>query len=227
MAIGTRLSALGFRLAAQNAALVLAAALPGAAAAQGSGGPQLEVSVLTNSAPAGASVRAARLLNNANTRELLLNGFPAAMRFRLELWRAGAMFDDLESSATWEVLVRYDPYTRLYSVFRRGMRTAEVIGSLPSPEALEAVLAQPVQVALRPERRGTRYYYSVSVDVETLSVSDLDELNRWLRGELQPAVRGKRAPLSALRRGFGTLLSRVLGGDSRHYEARSGTFSSG
>jgi hypothetical protein len=69
-----------------------------------------------------------------------------------------------------------------------------------------------------------RYYYNVVLDVETLSVSDLDELQRWLSGELQPAVRGKRAPLSALRRGFGTLLSRVLGGEKRHYEARSGTF---
>ena len=221
MALGVRLPALAILLATTSGVL----AAP--AAAQGRGGPLVEVSVLTNSAPAGASVRTARLLNNANTRELLLSGFPAAMRFRLELWRVGGMFDDLESAATWEVLVRYDPYTRVYSVYRRGMRTAEDIGALPSPEALEAVLAQPFQVALRPERANTRYYYNVSVDVETLSVSDLDELNRWLRGELEPAVRGKRAPLSALRRGLGTLLSRVLGGDSRHYEARSGTFTSG
>jgi hypothetical protein len=60
--------------------------------------------------------------------------------------------------------------------------------------------------------------------VESLSVSDLDELQRWLRGELQPAVRGRRSPFSALREGFGTLLSRVLGGETRHFESRSGTF---
>lgn len=177
-----------------------------------------------NSPPAGASVRAARLLNDANTRALLQNGFPAAMRFRLELWRAGGMFDDLESAVTWEVLVRYDPYSKLYSVYRRGMRAAEDIGSMSTLELAETEISRPFPVQLRPGRSGMRYYYNVSVDVETLSVSDLDELNRWLRGELQPAVRGKRAPLSALRRGFGTLLSRVLGGDSRHYEARSGTF---
>lgn len=177
-----------------------------------------------NSPPAGASVRAARLLNDANTRALLQNGFPAAMRFRLELWRAGGMFDDLESTVSWEVLVRYDPYAKLYSVYRRGMRAAEDIGSMSTLDLVEHEIARPFPVPLRPGRPGTRYYYNVSVDVETLSVSDLDELNRWLRGELQPAVRGKRAPLSALRRGFGTLLSRVLGGDSRHYEARSGTF---
>ena len=83
---------------------------------------------------------------------------------------------------------------------------------------------EPFPVALRPDRKGAQYYYNVILDVETLSVSDLDELQRWLNGELQPAVRGKRAPLSALRRGFGTLLSRVLGGEKRHYEARSGPF---
>lgn len=220
MALATRLSALGFVLTAASAAF----GAPSIAAAQGRAGPQLEVSVMGNSPPAGASVRAARLLNDANTRALLQNGFPAAMRFRLELWRAGGMFDDLESAVTWEVLVRYDPYSKLYSVYRRGMRAAEDIGSMSTLELAETEISRPFPVQLRPGRPGTRYYYNVSVDVETLSVSDLDELNRWLRGELQPAVRGKRAPLSALRRGFGTLLSRVLGGDSRHYEARSGTF---
>jgi hypothetical protein len=79
-------------------------------------------------------------------------------------------------------------------------------------------------VSLPPRRAGTRYYYNVVVDIEALRVSDLDELERWLKGELRPAVRGKRAPLSALQRGFGTLLSRVLGGETRHYEARSATF---
>jgi hypothetical protein len=219
---GFRLSVFGSRLITLGVALAILGA-PIAAGAQSRAGPQLEVSV-TSSAPGGASVRSARLLNDANTRALLQNGFPAAMRFRLELWRVGGMFDDIESSATWEVLVRYDPYTKLYSLYRRGMRSTEDIGSVSTLEALEVELSRPFLVPLRPGRAGTRYYYNVSVDVETLSVSDLDELNRWLRGELQPAVRGKRAPLSALRRGLGTLLSRVLGGDSRHYEARSGSF---
>lgn len=189
-------------------------------------GPQLEVSVLAaNSPPAGASVRAARMLDYSKMRELLRNGFPAAMSFRLELWRVGGMFDEIESSALWNVLVRYDPYSQQYLVVRRqGAALQEDFGGFPSLESAEAVLERPFEVALRPRRSGAEYYYNVVVDVESLSVSDLDELQRWLRGELQPAVRGKRAPLSALRRGFGTLLSRVLGGEARHYEARSRTF---
>lgn len=192
-------------------------------------GPQLEVSPLAaNSPPAGATVRAARLLDDRQTRELLNNGFPAALRYRLELWRAGGLFDDLESTTEWEVLVRYDPYNQQYSVVRlQGTREAparrESIDGLTSLAAAERVLNEPFPVALRPARNG-RYYYNVVLDIETLSVSDLDELQRWLNGEFQPAVRGKRAPLSALRRGFGTLLSRVLGGEKRHYEARSAAF---
>lgn len=162
-------------------------------------------------------------------RELLSNGFPAALRYRLELWRVGGLFDDLESTTVWEVLVRFDPYSQQYSVVRlHGSKEAptrrESVEGLQSLAAAEKVIDEPFPVALRPSKSDTRYYYNVVLDVETLSVSDLDELQRWLNGELQPAVRGKRAPLSALRRGFGTLLSRVLGGEKRHYEARSATF---
>lgn len=213
------------------AVLFLIVAVP-ASAQRGPRGPQLEVSVLAaNSPPAGASVRASRLLGDRQMRELLVNGFPAALRFRLELWRAGGLFDDLENWTQWEVLVRYDPYSKQYFVVRlqgtkesTNRKETEILGGLPTLEAAESVLDEAFSVALRPGRTAARYYYNVVLDVETLSVSDLDELQRWLNGEFQPAVRGKRAPLSALRRGFGTLLSRVLGGEKRHYESRSGPF---
>lgn len=188
-------------------------------------GPQLEVSPLaSNSPPAGASVVAARMLGDEKIRELLRNGFSAAMTFRLELWREGGMFDELEQSSSWNVLVRYDPYSQQYLAVRRHGPALQDFGGFPTLEAAEVELAKPFPVFLRPNRPGARYYYNVVLDVESLSVSDLDELQRWLRGELEPAVRGKRAPLSALRRGFATLLSRLLGGETRHYESRSGAF---
>jgi hypothetical protein len=192
--------------------------------------PRLEVSILaSNSPPVGASVRASGLLGDPELQELLRNGFPAAMRFRLELWREGGMFDEIEGAPVqWNVLVRYDPYTSQYLVVRsQGARFQEDFGGFPTLAAAEAaVLDKPFAVRLQPTRLGAAYYYNVVVDVESLSVSDLDELQRWLRGELRPAVRGKRSPLSALREGFGTLLSRLLGGETRHYESRSGTFRS-
>ena len=164
------------------------------------------------------------MLASGKIRELPRNGFPAAMTFRLELWRAGGMFHELEGSQQWNVLVRYEPFTQQYMAYRQHGSALEHFGEFPTLEAAEMRLAQPYAVGLAPSRTGSRYYYNVILDVESLSVSDLDELQRWLRGELEPAVRGKRAPLSALRRGFGTLLSRLLGGETRHYESRSGTF---
>jgi hypothetical protein len=187
-------------------------------------GPQLEVTVLAASPPSGATVKTSRLLSDSRTRELLLNGFPTQLSFRLELWRVDNLFDELESETQWDVLVRYDPYTQQYQLVRRGSRSTESVDGFATIASVEEALAHAFPVTLRPRRSGTRYYYNVVLEVETLSVSDLDELDRWLNGELRPAVRGKRAPLSALRRGIGTLLSRVLGGEKRHYEARSGTF---
>ena len=189
--------------------------------------PHIEVSVAqASSVVTGVTVRAAQLLNDAKTRELLVNGFPAALRFRLELWRVGGLFDDLESTTTWQVLVRYDPYAHRYSAVRLQARSTENLGGFATVDAVEAEIASPFPVSLPPKRAGAQYYYNVVVDEQTLSVSDLDELQRWLRGDVQPVVHGHSDPFTALWRGMGTLLSRVLGGTKRHFEARSGTFRS-
>jgi hypothetical protein len=55
-------------------------------------------------------------------------------------------------------------------------------------------------------------------------VSDLDEVERWLRGELRPAVRGQRNPGTAVTRGVRTVVAKLLGAEKRHYEERSGKF---
>jgi hypothetical protein len=57
-----------------------------------------------------------------------------------------------------------------------------------------------------------------------MSMSDLDELEGWLRGELRPAVRGKKNPGTALGRGITKLATRLLGGEKRRYEQRTETF---
>ena len=67
-------------------------------------------------------------------------------------------------------------------------------------------------------------YYHAVLEIEKLSLSDLDELNAWLSGELRPATRGQRNPGTALARGFQTLMLRMLGGENPRYEARSKTF---
>jgi hypothetical protein len=77
---------------------------------------------------------------------------------------------------------------------------------------------------MRAPRGRRRVYYALALDVEMLSVNDLDEVERWLRGELRPAVRGQRNPGTALTRGLRALVVGLLGRENRHYEVRSRTF---
>ncbi|MDQ6888380.1 MAG: hypothetical protein M3068_13995 [Gemmatimonadota bacterium] len=171
-------------------------------------------------------VRGTQLLSSGRLRELLLSGFPARMHYRLELWSAeGWLFNTLKSKTEWDVLVSYSALERRYTVARIAADHATLLGSFDDLRSVDEVIEQPFQPALRPPgRRGERFYYSATLDVELLSVNDLDELQRWLSGELQPAVQGRKSAGTAIGRGVGTLFTRLLGGERRHYEARSSKF---
>lgn len=173
------------------------------------------------------SIVGKNLLTDPTTRELLRNGFATKLHYRVELWREKSWFNDIEGSTEWDVLVQYDPAAQAYRAVRRNGRQLEDFGSFPTLTSVEEPLSKPYRVPLRPRAQGGRYYYNVVLDITTLDVSDLDELQRWLRGEFQPAVRGKTNPASAIKNGLGTLLSRLLGGERRHYEQRSETFTAG
>lgn len=173
------------------------------------------------------SIVGKNLLADPTTRELLRNGFPTKLHYKLELWREKGLFNDVEGSTEWEVLVQYDPASQVYRAVRRNGKQLEDFGGFTTLTSAEDPLNRPYRVPLRPRSQGGRYYYNVFLDITTLDVSDLDELQRWLRGEFQPAVRGKTNPASALKNGIGTLLSRLLGGERRHYEQRSETFTAG
>ena len=173
------------------------------------------------------SVVGKNLLTDPTTRELLRNGFATKLHYRVELWREKSWFNDIEGSTEWDVLVQYDPVAKVYRAVRRNGRQLEDFGSFPTLTSVEEPLSKPYLVALRPRAHGGRYYYNLVLDITTLDVSDLDELQRWLRGEFQPAVRGRTNPASAIKNGLGTLLSRLLGGERRHYEQRSETFTAG
>ncbi|HEY0994356.1 MAG TPA: hypothetical protein VGD77_00050 [Gemmatimonadaceae bacterium] len=172
----------------------------------------------------GPAISASQVLVDATTRELVRSGFPAQLHFRLELWRTGGWFDDLERTVEWDMVVGYDAAAQAYRVRRRYGNQTEELGSFASITGAQMAIERPFRVPVSPRARGRKYYYNLSLDVEVLSVSDLDQLEQWMRGELRPAVRGKNNPVAAVGTGVRTLVSRVLGGERRHYEARSGTF---
>ncbi|HET9776281.1 MAG TPA: hypothetical protein VFP77_06915, partial [Gemmatimonadaceae bacterium] len=47
------------------------------------------------------SVSSAGLLADASMRDLLSNGFPARLHYRLERWVSGRWFDDLKAASEW------------------------------------------------------------------------------------------------------------------------------
>lgn len=175
----------------------------------------------------GPAIRALDILSDGQTRDLMRNGFPARLHFRVELWHAGGLFNALDGTREWDIIARYDPLDKQYRAARLSDDKVTVLGEYPQFPALAAALSAPFDVPLVPGRGGGRYYYNAVVDVEMLSLSDLDEVERWLRGELRPAVRGQRNPGGVLGRGLRTLFVRLLGAERRHYEVRSKTFKAG
>jgi len=170
------------------------------------------------------AISSAGLLTDASMRDLLANGFPARMHYRLERWKVGRWFDDIQAASEWDVIIKYDVLGKRYQVARVFNKKSESLGQYPTLVEAAAAAEAAYQPTISLPRRGQRGYYNLLLDVETLSLSDLDEVERWLRGELKPAVRGEKNPGTALTRGVRTLVVRLLGGEKRHYEARSGTF---
>ena len=186
-------------------------------------GPAVHVDLSSTLTP---MVSVTHVLDDRQLQELMRNGFGVELHFRLELWRTGGLFNDLERSTKWDVLVQSDPSAsrQIFRVRRSDSTQTEDFGRVPSLDSAQALLARPYAVRLPPGRPGVRYYYNVVLDVESLNASDLNELERWLHGDVQPAVRGRSNPLSALKNGIGRLMSRALGGTKRSYEATSPTF---
>lgn len=182
---------------------------------------KLDVAVPLNGAVSeGPSVTVANVLSNPKTRELLRSGFTTGIHFRLELWREGRVVNDLTGRMEWDVFVFYDPTAQRYNVVRRMGSTQENFGGFETITSAEAQFDGPFRAPLHPTRSG-RYYYNLVVDVQSLSESDLDASLQWLRGSSGP-VKGN--PITALRSGLGTFLSRVLGGGKQQYQHQSGRF---
>jgi hypothetical protein len=169
-------------------------------------------------------VSSAGLLTDPSMRDLLANGFPARLHYRLERWVNGRWFDDLKAASEWDVILKYDVLGKKYQAVRVVNKKAQSLGDFGTLEDASAAVETPYQTTIALPKKGQRGYYNLLLDVETLSLSDLDEVERWLRGELKPAVSGKKNPGTALGRGVRTLVVRLLGGEKRHYEARTGTF---
>ena len=189
-------------------------------------GPHVEIQLPTASrlTAEGPLVRARGVLSDARMRELLSSGFPARLHFRAELWSSERWFDQLHRTAEWDVLVQWRGVDQTYEVTQFIAGRALSLGAFVRIEDAEAAVERPLRVPIAAPGSNRRFYYEVALDVETLSVTDLDEVSRWLRGEVQPAFRGERNAGTAITRGLRSLTTRLLGGEQRGYSARSAMF---
>ena len=168
-----------------------------------------------------AAVQIGGLFQDGALVEAVRSGLPLRIRLRVQLWKDG-FFDSQVGQHDWRASVIFDPLTRRFRVQTSHDEGTEVeVNTLE--EAREA-LQLSLDIPLRPRESG-KYYYVAGLEMETLSLSDLEELQRWLQGELAPAVSGDRDVEGALAKGFRRVLVRVLGLPAKRYQIDSPSFS--
>lgn len=192
-------------------------------AAQSREDPAIDVTIVAGDPGGGPLVRASGLLADPEFEDLLRNGFPARLSWRVELWSAGPVVNDFEGGAAWEVLLRFDPVSREWIVTRIERDRTRVLGRFARYAEASATALDGGRVPL-PAMKPRRHYYLARLTLEVLSLSDLQEAERWLRGGLSPAVRGEKSAGSAFGRFFRAIAARLLGSQRQTVEGRSVTF---
>ena len=189
--------------------------------------PVLEVELPAPSqlAVQGPLVRAREMLSGPRILEPLAAGFPARFHFAIELWSEGMLFSRSERRAEYDVIVRHIALENVYEVSRIEVdRPPLALGKFARVDDAESQIGKWSRVGIVAPHSPRRMYYLATLTVQIIDLSDLDELNRWLKGELQPAISGDRNPGTVVSRGLRSFAARLLGGETREYEQKTATF---
>ena len=144
--------------------------------------PTLEVN--PDSSQRNAFVRTANLLEDTPWLTALRQGLPVQLRYRVEVWRSReGWFDALANQYEWQVVVRHQPLLDQFTVYLIFPGRKVRSNVYATPGALGKALGSPYAIPLRPSDEGT-YYYAASLDVQTLSDSDLEDFNKVIKGEI-------------------------------------------
>jgi hypothetical protein len=167
-------------------------------------------------------VRSTGLLADGKFVGLMRSGFPLRLHYRLELWRVrSGWFDQFVREVSWDAVARNDPLADDFVLIRQG----GAVSRYATSEELAAALEIPYTVTLQPSSSSSgRYYFVARLEVTTLNDTDLQELSRWLSGDVGPAVSGEGSVGEALARGAQRVLVRLAGLPRQRLEARSPTF---
>ena len=203
-------------------ALLLVVAAP--AAAQEHARVQLEVEL---SADTGLTrqpiVRTEDLIDDPRVASMLASGFPVRMHYRVQVYRSrSGWLDAFVRQTEWDLVVRHEPLLDQYQVaevFRNGQRAYRYADR----DALKRGVATPREVRVGPRDAGV-YYYVVTLEISTMSGSDIRELERFLQGDVGPAATGSESVGTAFGNAIRDALLSVAGLPSLQIEGRSGRF---
>jgi hypothetical protein len=169
-------------------------------------------------ATGGLALELASVLEDGGLRRALHSGLPIRIEVSVELWRDG-FFDQQEAGGTWRASVLHDAVTQTYEF---QIEDEEPV-SLPDLGRVAQELQAGFESEVRPQRQG-RYYYLAEVEMQTLSLSDLEELGRWLQGDLGPVVEGEESAETAVARGLRRVMVRALRLPARREKLRTPSF---
>lgn len=187
-------------------------------AAQDSTAVRLEVALATSTHDPVVFTR--NLLEETPWLTALREGLPVRLQYRLEMWRSReAWLDEVERQLEWTIVVRHEPLLDQFTVTRIGPGNGITQGRYATPGALAAVLGVGYRFPIAPHDDG-RYYYTASLAVATLSDSDLEKLDRILKGELDPRTSEGGSLADRARR----LILRLAGLPTLSLSASSETF---
>lgn len=190
--------------------------------------------ILVGAAPAAAQTPALTVIHQGNVARvqttglladgkflgLMRSGFPLRLHYRLELWRArSGWFDQHVNDASWDAVARHDPLADDFVL----IRTGGTVKRYGSGEDLERAFEIPYRVPFKVRGPGNFYFLCV-LEATTLNDTDLEELTRWLKGDVSPTVSGGGDVGGALARGAQRLLVRIAGLPRLTLEARSETY---
>jgi hypothetical protein len=204
---------------------LLATAIPEEARAQAGNSVRFEVRLTPDTARSGTRapvVRSDNLLGDGRWLSTLRSGLPVRLHYRIEVWRSReGWMDQLTRQVYWDVVLRHEPLLDEYTMLTIfGSRVQE--RRYATLDALTAALAFAYQINVSPAQDG-KYYYTATLEVSTLSDSDLDELERFLEGDLGDA-QGQDGLGDALGRGATRFLLRLAGLPSLRLEERTRRF---
>jgi hypothetical protein len=138
-------------------------------------------------------VQSTNLLGDTPWLTALRQGLPVRLRYRVEIWRSReGWFDAIANQYEWQVVIRHQPLLDQFTLYRLFPRQSVRTYTYATSGALAAVLEQPYAIPLKPTEDGI-HYYAASLDVQTLSDSDLDDFNKVIRGEIVQGSGGSLA----------------------------------